>query len=156
MKKLILFVLFISVLNSYSQNRPEEATELISTTTEEYNYLTKGLKIQIESGLDMKKGYELDIFWGGNHSNYNYQFAYLIETAKNQVKGISVKIYSSVSKNEYYLCIPINDESLFNEYNQRILSFAEPLAKSYAYMLSKCFSLVSESHINLLNEKRKK
>jgi hypothetical protein len=29
------------------------------TTLTEYNYLTKGLKIQIESGLDMKKGYTL-------------------------------------------------------------------------------------------------
>jgi hypothetical protein len=29
------------------------------TTNEEYNYLTKGHKIQIESGLDMKKGYTL-------------------------------------------------------------------------------------------------
>lgn len=28
------------------------------TTEEEYNYLTKGYKVQIESGLDMKKGYE--------------------------------------------------------------------------------------------------
>lgn len=27
------------------------------TTEEEYNYVTKGYKIQIESGLDMKKGY---------------------------------------------------------------------------------------------------
>ena len=29
------------------------------TTEEEYNYLTKGYKIQIENGLDMKKGYSL-------------------------------------------------------------------------------------------------
>ncbi len=27
------------------------------TTLEEYNYVTKGYRIQIESGLDMKKGY---------------------------------------------------------------------------------------------------
>lgn len=30
------------------------------TTMEEYNYVTKGYKIQIESGLDMKKGYRLE------------------------------------------------------------------------------------------------
>lgn len=29
------------------------------TTQEEYNYVTKGYKVQIESGLDMKKGYEI-------------------------------------------------------------------------------------------------
>lgn len=27
------------------------------TTTEEYNYITKGYRIQLEAGLDMKKGY---------------------------------------------------------------------------------------------------
>lgn len=29
------------------------------TTEEEYNYVTKGYQIQLQSGLDMKKGYEL-------------------------------------------------------------------------------------------------
>ena len=29
------------------------------TTLEEYNYITKGYKVQTDSGLDMKKGYEL-------------------------------------------------------------------------------------------------
>jgi len=33
---------------------------LAQTSQEEYNYLTKGYKIQIESGLDMKKGYRLE------------------------------------------------------------------------------------------------
>jgi hypothetical protein len=30
------------------------------TTLEEYNYVTKGYKVQVESGLDMKKGYKFD------------------------------------------------------------------------------------------------
>ncbi len=30
------------------------------TTLEEYNYVTKGYKVQIESGLDMKKGYKFE------------------------------------------------------------------------------------------------
>lgn len=30
------------------------------TTMEEYNYVTKGYRIQLESGLDMKKGYRLE------------------------------------------------------------------------------------------------
>ncbi len=51
MQKLILIaVIGFSFLNSaFSQ-----------TTLEEYNYLTKGYKIQIESGLDMKKGYRFE------------------------------------------------------------------------------------------------
>ena len=49
MKKilLLLIVLFVS---TYSFSH---------TTEEEYSYVTKGLKIQIDGGLDMKKGYEL-------------------------------------------------------------------------------------------------
>jgi len=30
------------------------------TTLEEYNYVTKGYRIQLESGLDMKKGYLIE------------------------------------------------------------------------------------------------
>ncbi|WP_421799825.1 hypothetical protein [Haliscomenobacter sp.] len=32
------------------------------TTQEEYNYVTKGYKIQQESGLDMKKGYSIKLY----------------------------------------------------------------------------------------------
>lgn len=40
-------ILFLLSIYSFGQG----------TTLEEYNYLTKGYKIQLESGLDMKKGY---------------------------------------------------------------------------------------------------
>ena len=60
MKK--IFVLLVTVMfccgfqvkaqiNYNSEQKP--------TTEEEYNYLTKGYKIQIENGLDMKQGYSL-------------------------------------------------------------------------------------------------
>ena len=61
MKRLIpiLFILcFICLRGSYAQSSLE-VTEIAPTTEEEYNYLTKGYKIQVESGLDMKKGYSL-------------------------------------------------------------------------------------------------
>jgi hypothetical protein len=35
------------------------STVFSQTSLEEYNYVTKGYKVQIESGLDMKKGYEI-------------------------------------------------------------------------------------------------
>lgn len=43
---LLLFSLSINCINA-------------QTTLEEYNYLTKGFKIQQDAGLDMKKGYKL-------------------------------------------------------------------------------------------------
>ena len=37
---------------------------LISQTTmEEYNYITKGYKIMLESGLDLKEGYEIKDYY---------------------------------------------------------------------------------------------
>lgn len=49
MKKIKIFSTFFGLVvfftNLYFQ-----------TTQEEYNYITKGYKIQLESGLDMKKG----------------------------------------------------------------------------------------------------
>ncbi|MCA1967230.1 MAG: hypothetical protein LDL23_11350 [Flavobacterium sp.] len=42
---LVITILF-SITSSFGQ-----------TTQEEYNYITKGYKVQLESGLDMKKGY---------------------------------------------------------------------------------------------------
>ena len=47
MKNIIIAILLMAALPLCAQ-----------TTQEEYNYLTKGYKTQIESGLDMKKGYK--------------------------------------------------------------------------------------------------
>ncbi|KAB2913524.1 MAG: hypothetical protein F9K23_17010 [Bacteroidetes bacterium] len=46
MKNIIIALLLAVSLPAISQ-----------TTQEEYNYITKGYKTQVESGLDMKKGY---------------------------------------------------------------------------------------------------
>lgn len=40
------------------------------TTLEEYNYLTKGYKMQLEGGLDMKKGYYM-VDMGETRTEYN-------------------------------------------------------------------------------------
>lgn len=49
----VIILLFITLASTLSAQ----------TTMEEYNYLTKGLKIQIDSGLDMKKGYAIDTIY---------------------------------------------------------------------------------------------
>lgn len=45
------------------------------TTMEEYNYLSKGYKIQMESGLDMKKGYTIREIgeWGSTKSSGGFE-----------------------------------------------------------------------------------
>lgn len=54
----LLLLAFVS--NSFGQLAN---IELSPTTEEEYNYLTKGYRVQLESGLDMKKNYLLED-WG--------------------------------------------------------------------------------------------
>jgi hypothetical protein len=50
MKALLLLIFLISFFFSKSQN----------TTEEEYNWMNKGYKVMITSGLDMKRGYFFD------------------------------------------------------------------------------------------------
>ena len=42
-------------------------------TQEEFNYLTKGLKVQEESGLDMKKGYVLQEVYSKKIGLYTFK-----------------------------------------------------------------------------------
>ena len=86
------------------------------TTEEEYNYITKGYKVQLESGLDMKKGYSLKDL--GDY-NINYSDAIRGMTFKGLYRGADLKpcaimaIYKkkegeAVTYSEYY-CIPSID-----------------------------------------------
>lgn len=54
MKKCVLVVVvFLMTITVFSQDNRS------ITTIEEFNYITKGYAIQLESGLDMKRGYKL-------------------------------------------------------------------------------------------------
>lgn len=60
MKKLFYLLLFFTISNFAQQsNETTLSSNLNGTTLEEYNYLSKGYKDQIDKGLDMKKGYIL-------------------------------------------------------------------------------------------------
>ena len=52
-------VLFLAMLMVLSVSNKAKAQD---TTLEEWNYMTKGYEIQINSGLDMKRGYYIDNF----------------------------------------------------------------------------------------------
>lgn len=85
------------------------------TTLEEYNYVTKGYKIQIESGLDMKSGYEFrDIdSWGLSYSDFQRKatFKQLFRTGE-RIPCATLMILSRTD-NEYreFLCIPHYDST---------------------------------------------
>ena len=80
------------------------------TTEEEYNYITKGYKIQIESGLDMKKGYRFEDVdsWGLKYSGFerNASFKMLYRDGEKKPCAILMKLDRTNTTFEAYLCIP--------------------------------------------------
>ncbi len=103
MKKILLFVISFAFASTFGQN----------TTLEELNYMNKGLKIQMESGLDMKKGYTLtddlksQFSDQENFKNFkNYSFSLLLRDKTNEIAGIVVWYKQENKQKEIYLGIP--------------------------------------------------
>ena len=104
-KILFITMIFISV-NSFTQ-----------TTLEEWNYITKGYKIQLESGLDMKKGYELIFDKKQSEGKTQVNFYFLRKTSIN--KNVAIMVYVP-SANAYY-CIPkLGDEQVNDLFNKQM------------------------------------
>ena len=81
------------------------------TTLEEYNYVTKGYKVQIESGLDMKKGYRFEDIHT-IHIQYSdgiereTQFKALFKEGQKQPSAILCIYSHSDDGMKDYICIP--------------------------------------------------
>ncbi len=112
MKKLLFTLLF--PLLAISQDK-------ISTSEEEYNYLTQGYKLHLENGSDLKKGYVLNKvneYIGGMDNQFNISHYYFIETESNKTKAILfiVKKEKGDKDKTKYLCLPINNNELFKKF----------------------------------------
>jgi hypothetical protein len=79
------------------------------TSNEEYLYLTKGLKIQMESGLDLKKGYELKKIDYAAIQNKKVELYRLIRLQTNEIAAHLI-IFNGGSGQEY-ICVPTKDAS---------------------------------------------
>lgn len=112
MKKIFTFFAAFFVLSvvSYSQ-----------TTLEEYNYITKGYKVQIESGLDMKKGYTLTnlgdwgLTFGTEKRNVEFKGLYRANESLPCAIMMIFKRTDIPTGATYYVCIPHpkSDESIW-------------------------------------------
>jgi hypothetical protein len=98
------------------------------TSEEEYNYLTKGYKVQTESGLDMNG----EVTQG----SYSFQFKGLVRETKNELAGILVVTKSSISGKVYYLCIPIKNPDLMSRYYNEVNAWDEALTTAYCNVIS--------------------
>jgi len=117
MKKIVLLALLLTVGFGFGQETKEtkkDEKEKITTSIEEYNYLTKGYADDIDKGKDIKDGYELKEFFKFDNEKVNFSFTYhkFIEKTSSKTKAILV-VAKKKSKNKVrYLCIPFNNKDL--------------------------------------------
>lgn len=144
MKKSLLLLVTIIVFfcsKSFAQS-------LGSTTEEEYNYLTKGYKVQIESGLDPKKGYVLEDIKFVTHGNYTFDFKALVRSSKKEVAGILVITKSKILGRTYYTCIPINNTELDKNYWADLRYWDRDLIGTYCFYSSGLFANIFSEKFN--------
>lgn len=141
MKKiLLLFALITFCFSIQAQNENTWSDSSTGTTLEEYNYLTKGYKIQVESGLDMKKGYTFDRISKILKGNYSFDYSVLVREVNKEAAAIFVKAYSGVSGKTYYLCIPIRNDTLTKYFDNTVSSWDESMTTAFANSTSELFS----------------
>jgi hypothetical protein len=77
------------------------------TTLEEYNYVTKGYKVQIESGLDMKKGYEFTSIdtVSTKIATAEMKILFRLKENKKEIAAYLI-VYKREGRNVEYICIP--------------------------------------------------
>ena len=93
------------------------------TTQEEFNFITKGYKVQIESGLDMKKGYSFVEYgdWGLNKGTERRSctFSGLVRLGESKPCAILLQYQRTDIENgaNYYICIPSanSSEDIWNQ-----------------------------------------
>ena len=127
-KSILIFALLLSAVTFVKSQ----------TTEEEYNFITKGYKVQLESGLDMKKGYTLKDLgsWSLNFGTDGTRDASFKGLYKdNATKPCAIMlIYKrpSTGYTEYY-CIPTTDapQALWDKTLDQINThFSEASAKA--------------------------
>lgn len=108
--QVLIAIVFISIaVSSFSQ-----------TSQEEYNYITKGYKVQIESGLDMKKGYSFEDIDLRKTSERTAQLKAFYKTKEGNKKELVAYmiIYTRSGKASEYICIPHpkSEDSIMKQY----------------------------------------
>lgn len=140
MKKITLLLIMFSSF-SYAQDKPN------GTTLEEYNYMTKGYKIQISSGLDVKKGYRIDDVTSYATALYDFNFKSLVREKDGVSAGLILVATSKLWSNVYYLGIPVDNVQLFKVFNSDVNLWDESMTTAYSeassYLMTHLYRLYS-------------
>jgi hypothetical protein len=151
MKKTLFFTFSFFLLYNFSK-----AQNSAPTTETEYNYITKGYKIQISSGLDMKAGYEFADITTEKIGSYTYDIKALIRTEKQEIAAIMVVTNSASWGNRYYFCIPIGNSTLNQKYYDDLNLWDKSITTPYAYIMSSKFGEIMTKLVELEKKLKKK
>jgi len=125
MKKLIIALLLILPFTGKAQ-----------TTLEEWNYVTKGYKIERNNGLDTKKGYNV-VFDKKQKNKYSYCDFYFVY--KNRQK-IAIMVHTNYRGDNYY-CIPKlgnpDVEDLYNNQIYELTRLKNPVSNWIIWQMTK-------------------
>lgn len=142
MKSTITFIISICLAQAISAQ----------TTLEEYNYVTKGYKIQIESGLDMKKGYSFkDLVTVSTNFDVKrtIKFKGLYREGDSAPCAI-MGIYQRQGYGPEFICVPhqLSDETIWDKFSKRISDFSSGTyaLQTISLGLAKCTALFSENN----------
>jgi hypothetical protein len=140
MKKITLLFIMFTVF-AYSQDKPN------GTTLEEYNYMTKGYKIQLSSGLDVKKGYRIDDVTSYPTALYDFKFQSFVREKDGVSAGLILIATSKMWSNVYYLAIPIDNSILMEQFNKDVDIWDESMTTAYSnastFLMAELFRIYS-------------
>lgn len=106
MKNLLFAILFLAAGTISAQQ--------VVTSEEEYNYLTKGYAISLQTGQDIKKGYEIEKFFERSAESFQFSYYFFKEIESKKTKAILVIVKKEKGKDDKvnYICIPFNNKDL--------------------------------------------
>jgi hypothetical protein len=125
------------------------------TTETEYNYVTKGYKIQISSGLDMKAGYSLEDIEVVTIGTYIYEIKALVRSEKQEIAALMVITKSTAWGNTYYFCIPNGSSDLNQRYYNDLSLWDKEITTPYAYVMSTKFGIIMSKYVELEKKLKK-
>jgi hypothetical protein len=139
MKTLLTLILF-SLFANLNGQLDSTILSAIPTTMEEYNYLIKGYKIQVESGLDMKKGYYFNEIGEHQIGAYHFTIKNLVREDPDELAGILIITHSGTSGRTYYTGIPIQNPELMKLYTADVAKWDGGMTAAYCHLISSYLS----------------
>jgi len=140
MKSFALIALCLLSSIIYSQGK-------VSTTLEEYNYLTQGYALQLQNGGDMKAGYELVKY--DEDSSVKFTMSYFLLKKMDSKKTQAVLIVLKKGEDKIrYLCLPINNKDLFKKYGEDVMNLGLSMSTMFEASLSRTLAKLLDEKLN--------